>query len=164
MTYHVRDIRDRDWDSIVGLEAAAYRESGLSEGRVALESRGRASPATSFVLDTGEQIAGYLLALPYPRFSYPDLQRPEQVVFDASNLHLHDLVIAASFRKRGLAKLFLRHLTDTARARTYEWISLIAVGGSEAFWSANGYHPHPEVTLSSGYGANAVYMSKAIER
>jgi len=160
MTYHVRPIRDRDWDSIVQLEAAAYAEGGLSEGRAALESRGRAAPATSFVLDTGERIVGYLLALPYPRFRYPDLARAEQSVIDSSSLHLHDLVIDGGFRGNGLAKRLLHHLTETARLKMYERISLIAVAGSHGFWSANGYHAHPEIVLPSSYGANAVYMSR----
>jgi ribosomal protein S18 acetylase RimI-like enzyme len=163
MPYRIRHIADRDWDSIVRLEAAAYAGSGLSEARAVLESRGRASPATSFVLETGEQIVGYLLALPYPRFCFPDLARAERSVVDSANLHLHDLVIGAGFRGNGLARRLLHRLTGTARVRMFEQISLIAVGGSDTFWSANGYRAHPEVVLPSGYGANAVYMSRAIE-
>ncbi|HET8662279.1 MAG TPA: MFS transporter [Micromonosporaceae bacterium] len=60
MTYQVRPVCDRDWDSIVRIEAAAYAGAGLSEERAVLESRGRASPATSFVLDAGGRLAGYL--------------------------------------------------------------------------------------------------------
>ena len=158
----VRHIADSDWDSIVVLEASAYGECGLSEGRVALESRARTSPATCFVLDIGQQIAGYLLALPYPMFHYPDLTRAEQTSFDSHTLHLHDVVIAGSFRGQGLAKHLLHHLAATARSRMYERISLIAVAGSDTFWSANGYHSHPEVSLPKSYGAEAVYMSRAI--
>jgi hypothetical protein len=36
------------------------------------------------------------------------------------------------------------------------------VGGSDTFWFANGYREHPEITLPDTYGANALYMSKAI--
>jgi hypothetical protein len=45
----------------------------------------------------------------------------------------------------------------------FERISLIAVAGSHTFWSANGYHAHPEVMLSSSYGANAMYMSMTVQ-
>jgi ornithine decarboxylase len=160
MAYHIRRIVDRDWDSIIELEAAAYTGHGLSEGRVALASR--ASPDTSCVLDTGDRIVGYLLALPYPRFRYPDLERAERFAFRSSNLHLHDLLVADGFRGNGLAKRLLRHLADTARSKMYERISLIAVGGSHTFWFANGYRPHSEVSLPIGYGADAVYMSMTI--
>jgi ribosomal protein S18 acetylase RimI-like enzyme len=158
----IRHISDGDWSGIVALEASAYTDSALSEDRAALESRARASPATCFVLDCVQQIAGYLLALPYPMLQYPDLTRPEEIIFRSRNLHLHDLVIAENFRGRGLAKQLLHHLTATAGSKKYERISLIAVAGSETFWSANGYNAHHEVALPKSYGANAVYMSKAV--
>ncbi|MCX4677181.1 GNAT family N-acetyltransferase [Streptomyces sp. NBC_01433] len=163
----VRHIRDSDWDGIVALEAGAYTDSSLSEGRAALESRAWASPATCFVLEGGlpegeRRIAGYVLALPYPMYQYPDLARSEDVIFRSRNLHLHDLVIAEEFRGRGLAKRLLRPLTESARSMSYERISLIAVEGNESFWSANGYHPHPHVTLPGTYGTDAVYMSRTL--
>ncbi|MFF3242716.1 GNAT family N-acetyltransferase [Streptomyces sp. NPDC002870] len=158
----IRHISDGDWSGILALEASAYTDSTLSEERAALESRARASPATCFVLDFEQQIAGYLLALPYPMFQYPDLTRMEETVFHSRNLHLHDLVIAEIFRGRGLAKHLVHHLTATARSKMYERISLIAVAGSEIFWSANGYKAHHEVALPRSYGTNAVYMSKAV--
>jgi ribosomal protein S18 acetylase RimI-like enzyme len=159
---HIRHVSDGDWSGIVALEASAYTDSALSEERAALESRAHASPATCFVLDFEQQIAGYLLALPYPMLQYPDLTRMEEVIFHSRNLHLHDLVIAENFRGRGLAKHLLHHLTATAGSKMYERISLIAVAGSETFWSANGYNGHHEVALPKSYGANAVYMSKAV--
>jgi ornithine decarboxylase len=156
----VRPIGAGDWTTIAALEAGAYAASGLSEGRAALESR--SSPATSFVLDAGDRIGGYLLALPYPPFRFPDLSRPEDTAFRTSNLHLHDIVIDDGLRGRGWAKRLLRHLTDTARSSRYDRISLVAVGGTSGFWSARGFAPHPEVPLPAGYGPDAVYMSRAL--
>ena len=161
----IRHIADSDWDRIVELEASAYESGGLSEGQVVLKSRARASPATCFVLETGQRIAGYMLSLPYPAFQYPDLTRAEEPTARSSrspNLHLHDLVIADGLRRRGFGKQLLQHLTATARSSRYERISLVAVAGSDAFWSANGYHAHLELALPKSYGANAVYMSKTI--
>ncbi|WP_406277757.1 GNAT family N-acetyltransferase [Embleya sp. NBC_00896] len=159
---HIRRITDDDWNGIVALEAGAYTDSALSEERAALESRARASPATCFVLECDRRLAGYVLALPYPMFRYPDPTRREEIAFRSPNLHLHDLVIAENLRGRGLAKRLLRHLTTTAGSRAHERISLIAVGGSETFWSTNGYKAHHEVELPSSYGPNAVYMSRAV--
>ncbi|MFE2377978.1 GNAT family N-acetyltransferase [Streptomyces sp. NPDC059398] len=158
----IRNITADDWQDIAELEARTYTGSGLSEGRAALESRGRPSPSTCFVLHHDEQPAGYLLALPYPPFQYPDLTRSEETVFHSPNLHLHDLVIDERLRGRGLAKRLLHHLTATARSRTHERISLVSVAGSEPFWSANGYAAHRDVALPGSYGADAVYMSKAV--
>jgi len=159
----IRPISDSDWRGIVALEARTYTEFALSEEQSALESRARASPATCFVLDLQRQVVGYVLALPYPMFQYPDLTRTEESVFPSRNLHLHDLVIAEGFRRRGLAKHLLHHLTATAGSRMYERISLVAVAGSETFWSGCGYRAHHEVAVPRSYGANAVYMSRTVQ-
>ncbi|MEV5958106.1 GNAT family N-acetyltransferase [Streptomyces sp. NPDC051987] len=158
----IRAITDADWDAIAALESRAYAELGLSEGRAALRSRADASPETCFVLDAGSRPAGYVLALPYPPFGYPDLGRAEQPQDPARpprNLHLHDIVVAERLRGRGLGGRLLDHLTLAAAARGFERISLIAVGRSEPFWSARGFTAHPGV-CPDGYGANAVYMSR----
>ena len=130
--------------------------------REALRSRGLASPDTCFVVDTGQRLAGYLLSLPYPLFSYPDLARPEDTPFESPNLHLHDLVIAADSRRAGLGTRLFGHLRTTAEALRYERISLVAVSGSATFWAANGFRGHPEVALPTSYGPDALYMSRTI--
>ncbi|MGA4838233.1 GNAT family N-acetyltransferase [Streptomyces sp. G45] len=159
---HIRPVTDHDWDGIAALEAGVYTPLGLSEGRAALESRARVSPSTCFVLTSGHRTAGYVLTLPYPAFQSPDLERAERSAFASANLHLHDLVVAEDFRGRGLARRLLRHLTATARAQRYERISLVAVAGSETFWSARGFTAHREVPLPASYGADAVYMSAPV--
>jgi ribosomal protein S18 acetylase RimI-like enzyme len=159
---NIRHIRDDDWDTVVVLEAQAYTGAlALSEDRSALVSKYRASPSTCFVLEA-EQIEGYLLSLPYPRFEYPALAQTEEVVRQSRNLHLHDLVIAQRLRGLGWARRMLRELISTARSKNYRWISLIAVAGSESFWRYQGFNPCSEIKLPGNYGADAVYMSKAI--
>ncbi|MEY9945854.1 GNAT family N-acetyltransferase [Kitasatospora sp. GAS1066B] len=163
----IRRISDGDWDEIAALEAATYRDSGLSEGRAALESRGRVSPATCFALDCAGRLAGYLLALPYPPFQYPELSGLElagleETAVRSRNLHLHDLVIAERLRGRGLGRRLLHRLAATAESQLFERISLVAVGGADTFWSANGFSAHPDVQLPVSYGPDAVYMSTAV--
>ncbi|MDI5965657.1 GNAT family N-acetyltransferase [Streptomyces sp. SL13] len=158
----IREVREGDWDAIVALEAAAYEPLGLSEERAALESKVRASPRTCFALDLGQRLAGYLLALPYPESRYPELGGPEETAFTSANLHLHDCVVAADLRGRGLAGHLLRHLLSTARTHGYRSVSLVAVAGTETFWAANGFTGHREIALSEGYGANSAYMSMTV--
>ncbi|PWI44900.1 GNAT family N-acetyltransferase [Streptomyces sp. ICBB 8177] len=158
----MRHVRGDDWDAIVALESAAYTPLGLSEGRAALESRVRASPATCFVLDLAERLAGYLLALPYPMFRYPDLTRAESVEFRTGNLHLHDLVVAEDLRGSGLAKTLLSALFASARSHGFASVSLVAVGGSAPFWASQGFTEHPGVVPPDGYGPGARYMSRPV--
>jgi GNAT superfamily N-acetyltransferase len=158
----IRHITDADWHAIAAMESRAYAEVGLSEGRVALRSRADASPETCFVLDVGSQPTGYVLALPYPPFRYPQLERAEEPAVLSRrprNLHLHDIVVAERLRGRGLGQRLLNHLTLTAGSRGFERISLIAVGCSEPFWSTRGFTAYPGIS-PRGYGANAVYMSR----
>lgn len=174
MTWNVRIRRmaDDDWEDVVGLETRAYAALGLSEGRAALESKARVSPATCFALDlipgpgadpgAGARLAGYLLALPYPERSYPGLARREEAAVPSRNLHLHDLVIAEDVRGRGLGKRLLGRLTASAPGQGYEQISLIAVGGSHTFWSASGFTARDGVEAPRGYGPGSVYMTMAL--
>jgi ornithine decarboxylase len=153
----LRPVEADDWAAISSLEADTYAGKGLSESPDVLRSR--AEPATSFVLEAGDRIGGYLLALPYPRFRFPDLSQPETGAFRSSDLHLHDIVIDAEFRGRGWGKRLVHHLADTARTSGYERISLVSVDGTAGFWSSRGFRPHPEVALPGSYGSDAVYMS-----
>ncbi|MET9913941.1 GNAT family N-acetyltransferase [Streptomyces sp. NPDC006476] len=157
----IRPVRDNDWPGIAAVEAAAYAGSSLTEGLAALESKGRASPDTCFVLDLDGEIEGYLLALPYPRFQYPPLARVDEPARDSRNLHLHDMVVAHEQRGNGWGRGLLTRLTAAARPR-FEHISLVAVDGMAPFWAAHGYRAHPRVRLPESYGENAVYMSIAV--
>ncbi|AOR31579.1 GNAT family N-acetyltransferase [Streptomyces fodineus] len=157
MAHHIRGITEADWPQVVALEWEAYAGTSLTEGEAALRSR--ASAGICFVLDLGGRIVGYVLALPYPRFGCPDLTRPEPAVHRSANLHLHDLVVTAPLRRRGLGTRLVRHLTDVAVTRGFETMSLIAVAGKESFWRAGGYLPDQGAPLPAGYGAGAVYMS-----
>jgi predicted N-acetyltransferase YhbS len=158
MTPVVRPIAERDWPEIVALESEVYRDAGLSESPEALASR--AAPATSFVLDAGGEIAGYLMALPYPRCRCPDLTRAEETAYESANVHLHDLVVAGRYRRTGLGGRLLRHLVAAAGAQAYEMISLVSVGGSRRFWSAHGFRPHLQIAPPGSYGPDATYMSR----
>ncbi|WP_433790714.1 GNAT family N-acetyltransferase [Actinoplanes sp. CA-252034] len=154
----LRPIEEPDWPAITTLEAETYGDKGLTEGAEALRSR--AHPPTSFVLDTGVRVGGYLLALPYPRGSSPDLSRPEARTFRSSDLHLHDIVIAPGLRDHGRGRRLVRHLLTLASSQAYERISLVSVGGADGFWTACGFRPHPRIALPGSYGPDAVYMSR----
>lgn len=159
-TEKIRPIDAGDWTTIAELEAAEYAPRGLSESRAVLESRW--AKETSFVLDRGERLGGYVLALPYPPYRVPDPGLPETTAFDSANLHLHDIVVSAELRGRGWGARMLRHVTEAAQSLRYTRISLVAVDGATGFWSAQGFHAHPEVALPAGYGPGAVYMARPV--
>ncbi|GIE91974.1 GNAT family N-acetyltransferase [Actinoplanes regularis] len=155
-----RPLTDDDWPGVLALETETYAGSGLSEDPAALASR--AGRDTSFVLAADRRIVGYVLALSYPRFHFPDLSHPDTTAFASDNLHLHDLVVARGHRRVGLGTRLLHHLTAEARRQAYRLISLVAVGDGALFWSANGFRPHPGITPPVAYGPGAAYMSRPL--
>ncbi|WP_405610717.1 GNAT family N-acetyltransferase [Streptomyces sp. NBC_01508] len=158
----IRPVAEDDWEAVVALESDAYTPLGLCEGYAALRSRADASPGTCFLLEVAGGPAGYLLALPYPAGRYPDLARPEESGFRSRNLHLHDIVIAPAYRRRGLARRLVAHLEHTARSQGYERMSLVAVGGSEPYWSTRGFSADPGTVAPDSYQAGAVYMVRTL--
>ncbi|MEU3572718.1 GNAT family N-acetyltransferase [Kitasatospora sp. NPDC036755] len=158
----IRLLTDDDWDAVVALEHDAYAADGLSEGREALQSRARSSPDTCFVLERHGAVCGYLLSLPYPPLSCPDLSRPEEQAFRSTNLHVHDLVIAEELRGRDVALGFIRHFREQASEQGYERISMVAVRGTDILLRLLGYRAHREVPVPACYGRRAVYMSMPV--
>ncbi|MFE2408074.1 MULTISPECIES: GNAT family N-acetyltransferase [unclassified Kitasatospora] len=158
----IRPLAEDDWDTVVALEHDAYAADGLSEGRAALESRGRSSPGTCLVLESGGKVRGYLLSLPYPPLRCPDLARPEGTAHRSRNLHVHDLVIAEDLRGRDVALRFMHHFQDRAREQGFERISMVAVRGTDIILRLLGYRAHREVAVPASYGRRAVYMSMPV--
>lgn len=160
LTPTVRALRDADWAEVAALEAAAYRDLGLSEDPELL--RGRGAAGTSFVLETGGRIAAYLLALPLPYGRFPDLAAPGRVSRSSFNLHLHDIVVDPAHRRGGAGGRLVDHLLTVATAGGYARVSLVAVGDSHPFWTRHGFLERPEVPVTAGYGPGATYMSRTL--
>ncbi|MCX3058802.1 GNAT family N-acetyltransferase [Streptomyces beihaiensis] len=172
----IRGVAEGDWAVIGDLESQAYAPLGLSEGPGALRKYQQASPDTCFVVDVGGgRVAGYLMALPFPEGGWPELgqgggaagRRGGRAPYgplapDPYNLHLHDVVIAPELRRRGLAMRLVRHLVGIARTRAYRSVSLVSVGGTQAFWRERGFTVRPDVAAPGGYGSDAVYMSLSL--
>ncbi|MFF1820178.1 GNAT family N-acetyltransferase [Kribbella sp. NPDC058245] len=161
-TVFVRPIGDADWPHLAALEHTSYGPLGLSEGQNALETWGALSPRTCFVLGAPGEVRAYVLSMPFRYGGYPELGTSTGVWTGSPNLHLHDLSVAPAFRRTGLGRHLVEHLTSVARSLSYHRISLIALSGTFPFWSSNGFRPDPAVPAPTGYGANARYLTKVL--
>jgi ornithine decarboxylase len=156
----IRPLAEPDWTSVAVLEAATYQDLGLSEGQIAL--RTRAGAGTSFVYESDGIIVGYVLALPCPYGSIPDLEVAGPMAESASNLHLHDMAVAAGHRGAGLGTRLAGHLLTVARELGYQRVSLVALDGRNAFWGRQGFVAQPAVPAPVGYGPGATYLSRPL--
>ena len=157
----IRALAEADWPRVTVLEADTYAELGLSEGQAALRSR--AGAGTSFVGESDGIIVGYVLALPCPYQSFPDLEVAGPMAESASNLHLHDMAVAARHRRAGLGTRLAGHLLTVAGELGFRRVSLIALAGRETFWARHGFHRQPGVAEPVGYGPGAIYMSRCLD-
>ncbi|OLE21316.1 MAG: hypothetical protein AUG49_22355 [Catenulispora sp. 13_1_20CM_3_70_7] len=161
----VRPVEGADWERIAEIEHEAYSSLGITEGLEALRAWGKLSPETCFVLEADGGVAGYVIALPHPAGSAPDLGRPRAAAgaTQTTNMHLHDLALSPAYRGKGLARLLLRRLEREAAAGGFETIGLVAVGTGPGFWAANGFVPRTDVAVSESYGTQSLYMARAVE-
>ncbi|MFD0395096.1 GNAT family N-acetyltransferase [Streptomyces nogalater] len=161
MNDRLRGITEADWPRLAALESEAYADLSSPRGGVAALQGPRLG---RHLLRPGtRRPARRLCPRPaLPRFRCPALGRPEPAVHDTANLHLHDIVVSAPLRRRGLGTRLVRHLTETARAGGFATLSLVAVGDKETFWRAHGYRTHPSAPVPPEYGRGAVYMSAPV--
>src|SRR5690606_3139324 len=86
---------------------------------------------------------------------------------DADSLYLHDLAVGLLASGRGVGPSLVRHAFGHAQTRGLRHSALVAVQGSQAFWSCLGYEPchvpdAQQAARLATYGDAAVYMSRPL--
>jgi len=144
-----------DLDGVVAVARVAFPDH--PEDRPCFAERLALAPDLCFVLVEGGDVAGYLVAYPWPLGSIPPLNSllgalPE--VRDA--LYLHDLALRPDARGSGHARTIL----DTLFARAGDDpIALVSVNDSAAFWRGQGFVEQPALAAKlASYGPGARYM------
>lgn len=151
----ISPIINDSWGGILAVQEEAY--TGLPPEDVnVLKSKWLVSPETCFI-ETAEEglIRGYLLAHPWHSDEPPKLFEVLPMNTDGSVLYLHDLAISNAARGMGIGKRLSQKLLDTAKIKGFEKVLLVAVQGSEGFWSALGFSEITDVPVCSSYGSNA---------
>lgn len=123
-------------------------------------------PAGCFTLEIAGRVAGYLIAYPWTAGSAPPLNSLIGALpADASVIYLHDLALHPRARGKGLTSGIIDRLAMQARADGWDAIALVAVNEAAGFWARAGFAavdgPAMAAKLTS-YGANAVYMQRAL--
>ncbi len=150
-----RPARADDAEHIAALAAAAlgaYGEAAdLYVERIAL------APDGCLALDRDGVLLGHFISHPWRRGAVPALHAPLGAIpADADCWYIHDVVIAPQARGGGFAAVALEIAARAARARHIDRLSLIAVGGADAYWTRLGFMPGPHPAPLP----DAVYMER----
>jgi ribosomal protein S18 acetylase RimI-like enzyme len=115
-------------------------------------------PAGCLVLEHAGEVVGYLIGHPWHQDDPPKLGAwlgaiPPQ----ADTYYLHDIALLPSARGRGAGKAALRFAVEHARTLDFGDVTLMAVGGADRFWAAQGFD-YIAGAADPGYGSGAHLM------
>lgn len=116
------------------------------------------------VFEREGEIAGYLIAHPWHRDSPPKLGALLGAIpTDADTFYLHDIALLSPARSTGAGRTALDFVLSDARALGFAEVTLMAVGGADLYWAAQGFATAPRAPDPSyGAGAHLMRMPVAI--
>jgi GNAT superfamily N-acetyltransferase len=133
-----------------------------------LAEKFRLFPRGCFVLDqAGARICGYCFSHPWLNGPPPALDTLFGALPDApTGYFIHDMTVEAFLRRRNFASVLVPQLVDIARGLPVDRMMLVAVSGSEPFWTRMGFRRIADPTLQAAtrdkYGAGAVQMEREL--
>jgi len=152
------EISEGSWNGILRVQEEAYTDVPPEDVNV-LKSKWNSSPETCFIFQSeNKNILGYLLAHSWNSDEPPKLFEELPKGSFGTILYLHDLAVSKSSMGMGVGKQLANKLLDTARSRGFKKVLLVAVQGSEGFWSSLGFSEILNVPVCSSYGNNAKLM------
>jgi GNAT superfamily N-acetyltransferase len=92
------------------------------------------------VLEQDDAVVGYLISHPWYREDPPKLGALLGAIPpDANSYYLHDIALLPVARGTGASKAALDFVRARARALGFPDIALMAVGGADRYWAAQGF-------------------------
>lgn len=160
----IRRMSPSDLPQVLRIQGECY-DKGILESVDSFSAKLSAVPEFCFIALQGEKAVGYVISLPWAFGGIPALNGTEYTVpASADSLCIHDLAVAPTARKAGVARHLLEAVFDTARHQRYRQIFLVAVQGASSFWKCQGFEiMQADEMLQrslSAYGADAEFMVK----
>ena len=114
------------------------------------------------VFEADGAVAGYLITHPWHRDEPPKLGALLGTIpGDADTYYLHDIALLPAARGTGAGRAALDFVMERARTLGFADITLMAIGGADRFWAAQGFAYVP-YAVDPSYGAGAHRMRMAI--
>ena len=166
MSATIRRLTAADLDAVMRVQAACYPRE-LNEERGLFARRLTAAPETAWLAESAGTACAYL-------FGYPS--RPGRITplggdfapsRSATALYLHDLAVAPAAAGQGLGRRLVATAVAAAQGLGLMQATLVAVGGAEKFWQAQGFRRADALAAEqqarlAGYGPAAVYMQRPL--
>ncbi|MBQ4834853.1 GNAT family N-acetyltransferase [Pseudoalteromonas luteoviolacea] len=157
-----KKIEEIHWNRILEIQDESYQEVGTEELDV-LKSKNAVAPDTCFVcVSKSGGVVGYLLAHPWNGVYPPKLFEPLPNITHCEYLYLHDMAISPQSKGRGVGRAAALKLFEIAKNKGMNKVVLVAVQGSESFWSTIGFQEVKGVSVCSSYGEKALLMEKVL--
>lgn len=119
-------------------------------------------PAGCLVLEQHGEVVGYLITHPWHRDAPPKLGAMLGAIpAHADSYYLHDIALLPAARGTGATRAALDFVRARAQALGLSDIALMAVGGADRFWAAQGFAYVPR-DVDPSYGADAYLMLGAV--
>lgn len=113
----------------------------------------------------GAAIVGYCFSHPWVEGAPPSLDTfLETLTENPSSYFIHDLTVAPSMQRRNLAGALVPNIVRIAKEIPVPRIALVAVNGSEPFWTRMGFRrtddPDLQASARKKYDESAVHMQR----
>jgi len=167
-------LKDVAWRAMTGYDldrvfAIANRvHAGFFEAEAVLAERQALYRNGCYMLEVGEQPAGYVLSHPWHSRTLPALNTLLGALPDpADTYYIHDLALLPLSRGIGAAGQIVAALEKHARATGLGSMSLVAVNRSHGFWTRQGFTIAARADLAEkldSYEPGARLMVKTLDR
>jgi GNAT superfamily N-acetyltransferase len=164
-------VQGVSWRAMTGYDleqvnriAAAVHPSFYEEPAV-LAERHELYRHGSYLFEIGERPTGYVLSHPW-LFGHPPALNTllHELPPAADTFYIHDLALLPVARRVGAASFIVEALVKHAAAEGYPTVSLVAVNGSQPFWSRLGFEvvsrPELDAHLQTYEPAAALMMRR----
>jgi GNAT superfamily N-acetyltransferase len=161
-----------DWRQMVAADLRRVEEIGEAvhaaypEDPEVFAERLALFPVGCHVLERAGGLAGYVISHPWRSGAPPALNaRLGGLPEPAGCYYIHDLALLPPARGRGVARRVVRALGVMAFSLGLPEVALVAVGGSEGFWRAQGFVAQdlPELADKlASYDEGARYMRRRL--
>lgn len=135
----IRPLKSEDLDKVLRIQAEAYKPE-LIESRESFLDKLTLYPEGCLGAWKGDHLCAYIFSQP---FLYNQIIPLNQVMHhlpvNPDCLYIHDLAVGKQWIGGGKGTKIFNQIRDLARKQGYRQIKIVAVQGSEPFWTRLGF-------------------------